>query len=484
MGNTSLHSRLAQALAKAGSFVPEESSPFGAKPIPPRRYAPAPDVPRISNVADLIAEDYIAPTYQGAKAVGGFVREHPAETAAGIAAGFTLPVSVPGVLGAGALGIAGRMIDKTHPLTDEKSDYKKQSSKEIAKDLLISGTVNALGHGIFGPTTEAFNPNALGEAVVARGPIRSYALPEDEAGNLLFRTSSADPMYGVSPHFDPRELDPTINLRPYGARVDNPNRNALLEGISTSDKKPLVAMRYVADDIDPLYPTKINPRTLNAPGQTETELFLGGEQNPNLARSYHTFRSNKTVLDKASELLDAGNHPEHSKLEELYWDAVDNPAKPPVELNSFLEKHGKLAGPKYAHSVEIFPKKLLELDYNGHPYDNPTGVGNPGDFEPEEYYGSLWDKGYDAVRIRNVRDPGNRLIAGSNDPGELIVVAPGQHGIVQSPFGNYTGTPNDLFYTPTIKPQAIQPTPEITRYPTNFSGGGLGAGIVANQRQE
>lgn len=131
MGNTSLHSRLAQALAKAGSYVPEESSPYGAKPVPPRRFAPAPDVPRISNVADLIAENYIAPTVQGAQAVGGFVKEHPAETAAGIAAGLTMPVSAMGLLGAGALGIAGRAIDKTHPLTNERMDYGLWNTSDV-----------------------------------------------------------------------------------------------------------------------------------------------------------------------------------------------------------------------------------------------------------------------------------------------------------------------------------------------------------------
>jgi len=180
MGNKSRHAQLAKSLAGMVGYDPEKDrSPFGAKPVPPIRYGEAPNVPRISNVADLIAEDYIVPTVQGVKYIGNTIKEHPAETAAGVAAGLTLPVSAMGLLGAGALGVAGRAIDKTHPLTNERMDYGRESGGQTAKDLALSGGVNALFHGLLGPTASAIDPSALEAGVLRRGPLREFALPEN-----------------------------------------------------------------------------------------------------------------------------------------------------------------------------------------------------------------------------------------------------------------------------------------------------------------
>ena len=42
-----------------------------------------------------------------------FVRDNPASLATGLVAGATLPVSVPGMLGAGALGMGARALDNS-----------------------------------------------------------------------------------------------------------------------------------------------------------------------------------------------------------------------------------------------------------------------------------------------------------------------------------------------------------------------------------
>ena len=383
--------------------------------------------------------------------VKDLVVNHPTELGLGLAAGLTLPATLTGILGAGALGVAGRAIDKTNPLTDKESDYKTESGSDIAKDLALSGTLNGLTHGIFGRSPEIVDAEGALKSVSGSSKYR-YAIPEDESGNLLYGSSVDDPMYGVAEHFDPRRIDPTIRLEPFRARLENPNRAELLETIGTSDKKPIVALRYVADDIggvgEPL--TQINPRTLNSLGNQEENLFLAGTQNPKMAESYHTFRGPNDIMDAAEAAYNAGNHPEHATLEELYGNAIDDFNQVP-KLNTFLEKTGVLPGPKFAHTVEVFPKNLAELDYAGRSYDNPFDMakGTRGyDFEPEEYYQGFWDKGHDAIRIKNVKDPGNHMIEGANAPGELIVVAPGKHDIVQSMFGQYTGIPSDLYHVP------------------------------------
>ena len=422
--------------------------------------------------------------------VKDLVVNHPAELGLGLAAGLTLPATLTGILGAGALGVAGRAIDKTNPLTDKASDYKTESASDIAKDLALSGTLNGLTHGIFGKWPEFVDAEGALKSASGSSKYR-YIIPEDEfsaelpeiskiklaklkdktaipypdisgrtitpvaetgSGKLLYGSSVDDPMHGVAEYFDPRRIDPTIRLEPFRARLENPNRAELLKTIGTSDKKPIIALRYVADDGlgagEPL--TQINPRTLNRLGRQEENLFLAGTQNPKMAESYHTFRGPNDIMDAAEAAYNAGNHPEHATLEELYGNAIDDMKQIP-KLNTFLEKTGVLPGPKFAHTVEGFPKNLAELDYAGRPYDNPFDMakGTRGyDFEPEEYYQGFWDKGHDAIRIKNVKDPGNHMIEGANAPGELIIVAPGQHDIVQSMFGQYTGIPSDLYHVP------------------------------------
>lgn len=131
---------------------------------------------------------------------------HPAELGLGLAAGVALPASLMGILGAGALGLTGRAIDKTHPLTDMPSDYKTESRSGIAKDLALAGTLNGLTHGIFGKAPELVDADAALKGVSSSSKYR-YVIPEDESGKLLYGSSSADPMHGVSEYFDPRRID-------------------------------------------------------------------------------------------------------------------------------------------------------------------------------------------------------------------------------------------------------------------------------------
>ena len=182
MGNKSNRYMLAKALAATANYDPDVGrSPFGAQPAYHPQYAMLKPT-----LADMVAADYIQPVAEGARAVGGFVREHPAETTAGLAAGLTLPVSAMGLLGAGALGIAGRAIDKTHPLTNEHMDYGRETGEETAKDLILSGGVNMLAHGLVGRVPARYDGSALRDAVRLRNPMHEFLIPVDESENLLW----------------------------------------------------------------------------------------------------------------------------------------------------------------------------------------------------------------------------------------------------------------------------------------------------------
>lgn len=74
-----------------------------------------------------------------------FVRDNPASIATGFLAGATLPVSVPGMLGAGALGMGARAIDKANLLSDKPSDFDAVDPADNMRDLLLSG----IGFGLF-----------------------------------------------------------------------------------------------------------------------------------------------------------------------------------------------------------------------------------------------------------------------------------------------------------------------------------------------
>jgi hypothetical protein len=75
----------------------------------------------------------------GLKMVGQFVKEHPAETAIGIAGAPLLPEGIAGALLAGALDMGGRTIDKTHPLTGGVSDFDTMSAADNTSDIMSHG---------------------------------------------------------------------------------------------------------------------------------------------------------------------------------------------------------------------------------------------------------------------------------------------------------------------------------------------------------
>jgi hypothetical protein len=77
----------------------------------------------------------------GIKATGKFVQEHPAETAVGVLSAPIMPATLAGALGTGALLAGGRVIDKTHPLTDDLSDFETMTPLDNTVD--IAG--NAVG---------------------------------------------------------------------------------------------------------------------------------------------------------------------------------------------------------------------------------------------------------------------------------------------------------------------------------------------------
>lgn len=77
---------------------------------------------------------------RGAKLVKDWAKEHPAEAAA-IPVAATLPVSIPGLLAGGALGLTAAAIDKTHPLTNQVSDYQGMKPADNMFDLMSAGAM-------------------------------------------------------------------------------------------------------------------------------------------------------------------------------------------------------------------------------------------------------------------------------------------------------------------------------------------------------
>lgn len=423
---------LARALAGTAGYDPDKDrSPFGAKPAPRRQYAMLKP-----NLADMVAADYIQPVAEGARAVGGFVREHPAETTAGIAAGLTMPVSAMGLLGAGALGIAGRAIDKTHPLTDERMDYGRETGTQTAKDLALAGGVNALFHGVFGPTPVRYDANALGEAVRARGPMQGYTIPVDDADNLLFRSSSDDPMHGIDPIYDPRELDPTIMLRADHMRLSNLNRQAMLSEIGTPDRLPIRTYRGISDVDGP-----VNPRYVAEPGQQATDVYMAGRDNPALARSYVEAGGQEPdyIIENIDHQLGQGTL--SSTDAQLANEAKGNLYSSDIATQQLGYAQAKRLGMVegvggHIQTLEVLPKTPRYVDMKGL---------NMNSVDQEMINQQAWDEGHDAIVYQNVVDHANAMVPGAMKPSDVVVVAPNKHGIIQSPYGGYSGDPTNIF---------------------------------------
>ena len=87
---------------------------------------------------------------RGAVMAKDFVKEHPAETAVGVLSAPLLEVSVPSALIAGSLAGGSRVIDKTHPLTNEQSDFETMTPIDNTLDIAgnaVGGSVLHYGGG-------------------------------------------------------------------------------------------------------------------------------------------------------------------------------------------------------------------------------------------------------------------------------------------------------------------------------------------------
>lgn len=82
------------------------------------------------------------------RAVKDWVQEHPAATTA-LAAAPALPATALGALGAGVLGVGSAIIDKSHPLTSERSDWEARTPAANLEDVLSAGAYNTAGAAAF-----------------------------------------------------------------------------------------------------------------------------------------------------------------------------------------------------------------------------------------------------------------------------------------------------------------------------------------------
>jgi hypothetical protein len=72
---------------------------------------------------------------RGLRLAANFVKENPA-TAALIPASFFLPGSTVGLLAGAGLGTGAQVIDKSHPFTDQPSDWEAKTGAENMEDML------------------------------------------------------------------------------------------------------------------------------------------------------------------------------------------------------------------------------------------------------------------------------------------------------------------------------------------------------------
>lgn len=85
----------------------------------------------------------------GINASAQFVKEHPAETALGVASIPLAPETLLGVMLLGGTAAGARAFDKTHPFTNRVSDYKTMTTADNMLDIGGSGAL-AFGTGALG----------------------------------------------------------------------------------------------------------------------------------------------------------------------------------------------------------------------------------------------------------------------------------------------------------------------------------------------
>lgn len=251
------------------------------------------------------------------------LRENPATLAAGLGA-FALPASAAGMLGAGLLGSIARAVDKTHPLTEQPSDYRSEEPGTSGVDILLAGIADGVLARMGGrrPAPKEATDAGLREAIAARKPILSRVVAPErpELPRVNVQDKLIDPPldYRLPPGYKihnydyagyeglrdldarleaaglPRFIDAPKGSGFEGFRVGNPERNmypGTPEGASYArarmEADPIVPSTEhmysgVSGTANPFY--AFDPGVIGSPkARTHTKW---GSSNPIVAKSY------------------------------------------------------------------------------------------------------------------------------------------------------------------------------------------------------
>lgn len=243
---------------------------------------------------------------RGAKLVKDWAQEHPAGATA-IAAAPALPATLMGILGAGALGLGAEIIDKSHPLTSQPSDWETRRAADNLEDVLSSGAVSTVGaaaipaarlvsraafgrevpvvtRALIDETPSARRLAALREAAHGGNAVRGFRWPE-RAIPLESSASDASSVgmgvgYPVGPIIQPRAIPvaapaPARSVDPFLVPLHDPYAaNPLTANVATyAENSPIEELFMRSKGITDRAPASTIKPT--GPLQEVPEMFIG-----------------------------------------------------------------------------------------------------------------------------------------------------------------------------------------------------------------
>lgn len=300
-----------EALLAASQAVPEESSPFGARPK--QLFKPGAKSKIKPSALDEAFTSYGVPLIAAGKAI----KEHPGQAAATLAGLLTLPETATGVLAASGIGLGAAALDKLHPFSDEPSEYRSKTAASNLEDLLGAAVLSGLAQKAFGKSAPA-----RAEATAAS------ELPTSSMATGFVAPTPADVL--ATRGFLPPKLIPApphLGL-PEGTMVGNPARNRvpgtpegdaferfMAEAHPELQRNPETIYRGGRDDYDPNHLMS---------GEADRDFFtrmpgvkIYGSNDDIVARSYIPTRHSRLY-----EFINGSRSPMILDEKNSWWDPI------------------------------------------------------------------------------------------------------------------------------------------------------------------
>jgi len=332
------------------------------------------------------------------------LRENPATLAAGLGA-FALPASTAGMLGAGLLGAIARAVDKTHPLTEQPSDYRSEEPGTSGVDILLAGIADGVLARMGGrrPASKEATDAGLREAVAARKPIMSRVVAPErpELPHVNVQDKLIDPPldYRLPPGYKihnydyagyeglrdldarleaaglPRFIDAPKGSGFEGFRVGNPERN-MYPG--TPEGASYARARMEADPIVPsdehMYSGvtgSADPYYAYDPSPGRRTHMKWGSDNPMVAKSYEqpmNYQPNEwreKVIDKikAGEITVKDLPPAYTRLDDVVHSMKTRSPGSDILAARLLRHEPEMQG--LTQDLIPFHRSVQQYDLNG-----------------------------------------------------------------------------------------------------------------------